>query len=224
MKQVINYAIYGSVIAIAVGIMSVFGLGILTPAATTSNFVAAPILGHITLTQTDANGNVIAYRQTDNLITNRGENCAAALIFGVASIGTNKTCAPGAMGVGDFKTIAIGNATGIGSVDPNHQLLGRELPAGSELTRSTSTPSLTTEANGATSPAVVKLTKQFNNTITPAQSITVTESGIFNGTTVNAGAMFARQAFTGITLKNGESLTVEWTVSIGGTTGIAQET
>jgi len=41
----------------------------------------AMVLGHLTLTAYDENGNVIAYQQTDNTVTNRGDDCIARLIF-----------------------------------------------------------------------------------------------------------------------------------------------
>ncbi len=44
---------------------------------------------------------------------------------------------------------------------------------------------------------------------------TITESGLFNGTTFNTAGMLARQVFTGVALSDGDSITVTWTFTVG---------
>ena len=39
------------------------------------------VLGHVTLTAYDEDGNVIAYRQTDNIVINAGDDCISELIL-----------------------------------------------------------------------------------------------------------------------------------------------
>ncbi len=47
------------------------------------------MLGHITLTHTDGDGNLKSYIQTDNVIVNVGENCVAEMLFDIATSGTD---------------------------------------------------------------------------------------------------------------------------------------
>jgi hypothetical protein len=69
------------------------------------------ISGHVTTIHKDAAGNILGYRQTDNIIVNQGENCALKLLFASAggSATGNNVCT-GANTSG-FRYIAIGNTT-----------------------------------------------------------------------------------------------------------------
>ncbi|NWJ20095.1 hypothetical protein HX860_03365 [Marine Group I thaumarchaeote] len=58
---------------------------------------------------------------------------------------------------------------------------------------------------------------QLSETFTSADSSshTITESGLFNSTTVSGSTMLARQVFTGVALSNGDSITITWTFTVG---------
>ncbi len=183
------------------------------------------IMGHIELVAKDKDGNIKAYRQTDNLITNNGQNCAAKALFSVYTANTgglsNATnrCVGGV--TKPFTVIAIG--TGSGLVTKENTQLTTE-SSGNGLTRGQLDTAITwtnstasTQANGGFARALIQ--KTFTLT---ASSATITESGLFNDTSASASGMFARQTFTGIGLSTvGDALTVKWTIDIGGTSTIS---
>ncbi len=60
------------------------------------------MVGHFSVTEIDKDGNIVAYRQTDNVGTIEGGGCHAARVFGVTGIcDTNAT---------PFNQVAIGNS------------------------------------------------------------------------------------------------------------------
>lgn len=191
-------------------------------AKTSGGTAGAYMSGHVTTILTDSEGNVKEYRQTDNVITNLGENCVAKILFqddgagaGLGS-GTGTSVCVGSLNQ-PYTVIAIG--TGTTKANGTDTSLGTEL-SGSGLSSGRAT--MTWGSGGAQnstgtagdSQAKVILSKTFTNT---GSSVQVSESGLFNDTTASTNGMFARQNFTAIGLGNGDSLTVQWTISIGGT-------
>ena len=248
MKQGLNFALFGAVLAVTAGLIGAYGLPGFSGVSDTTGLAATQMLGHITLTHTDADGNIIGYKQTDNIIVDIGESCAAKSLFGRTGDGTTGSgsgliFAPSEgtltvscdldMNTGVFDVIAIGNSTdaspfvtaGDTALDSeiNQTNSGGNTDAGN-LERASSA-SRTKVYNDGTSGVDTVISAQFTNT--NGLSYTITESGLFNSTggpldgtqnNVNSTTrMFAHQGFGGITLDNDESLTVEWTVTIGGT-------
>ena len=183
------------------------------------------ITGHIELIAKDKDGNIKAYRQTDNLITNKGQNCAAKALFSLLTVATGgsvnatRVCA-GAV-TSPFTVIAIGNSSATASKE--NIRLGTEWASGNGLNRGRIDTSITwtnssasTSANGGSATIVLQRTFTVGNT--PANTATMTESGLLNDTGISTGALFARQTFSGISLTtSGDALTVKWTIDIGGT-------
>lgn len=222
MKPNTTTLVLGVSLAVVTGLFSstIFGTMGSTNLDSTSLGTAGYITGHVTTTLTDAAGNIKEYRQSDNQIVNTGESCVTKLLFGAAG---GDTVASGVC-TGEFndgfRYIGIGNYTT--SVNGTNTALGQEY-------RSTSVPSLargvgsvvmtnSTGTDGATvsfGKAVISRTFTCTHCSIPQ---VVAESGLFNGTSVNNTPMFARQTFTGITMNNGDSLTVQWTINVGGTT------
>ena len=191
----------------------------------TSSITSGYMTGHIVLTAHDADGNIKAYRQSDNIIVNQGEDCAIRHLFSNGTSGGSNNCGPDAGGVarGKFTYIAIGNQTNlVAATDSNLQLNREHNQTSSGFNRAQADSVVLTAATGTT-PAKVVLTKAF--TLASGASCglgtstcSVSESGLFNSTFApNTDALFARQTFTAIPVDVGESLTVEWTVNIGGT-------
>ena len=212
MKRITAYALFGAMFAIAVGTLGVshisattFGLAGDLP--TTSD--TTKIQGHITLVATDPDGHIKAYRQTDNIVVNRGADCVTRLLFGGNSVGRGAGSGTGnCIGTltAPWTTIAIGTtATAEAATD---KALGSEILSGTDagLARAVGTVTYT---NATTGTSVAVITNQF----TASTSQTVAESGLFNGTTVSTAGMFAHKAFTGIALVSGDKLTVTWTVN-----------
>ncbi len=222
MKTERTTLVLGAVLVIVAGLFtaSVTGFVSLQPNSLANTLgTGAYMAGHVTTIVTDADGNVKAYRQSDNVIVNNGENCVARLLFhndsSVAGQGTDSGGISGCTGIlaQPFSVIAVG----AGSVNANgtDTGLGNEHPA-SGLQRLAGTVAFTeSTGTGASTTAIAEIEALFTNSA--GISKTVTESGLFNSTSVNATGLFARQTFPSITLNNGDSLTVQWTINVGGT-------
>jgi len=233
MKDGLNYALFGTVVAVAAGLFGAYGIPDFTQ--TESSFASAQMLGHVTYTVTDADGNIKAYRQLDNIIVNDGEDCAARLLFTNSSTGVspNDGTINGETGTGSanqcwfqsdpFVHIAIGNGSaGVNTAagDDADLVDEHDTNAGSGLLRlSDSVPTF----NGASiaTPAQVIISKDFTLVVDATSLLgspqVVNESGLFNSSTpvANTG-MFSRQTFADVSINDGETLTVEWTINIGG--------
>jgi len=167
--------------------------------------------GHLEIIQTNAEGNVIKYMQTDNAILSKGENCVALDLFGGTAGGTGATSCPADPGV--FDVIALTNTatSGIDSL-----VLTGEL-TGNGLDRFTATSvTATTEAAGAAGVNVARITNTFTYSGIPAQG--VIGAGLFNQTTLAGSAIFAAKDFpSSVTLNTSDQLTVNWDITTSGT-------
>ncbi len=218
MKRQTSVAMFGILFAaaMALGMISVSGFSQPLFVASTDTKVVnhMNMMGHITFTATDQDGNILSYIQTDNIIVNVGENCVAESIFNVttttepcAGTGTHTTKGTPTNGVADggFTYIAIGTDATAAVAD--------DASLGTEVDRiKDNIPSVVSSTGtGAGSKAVVTVSTVFTATGTS----TITESGIFDSAVGGNDNMLARQVFTGIPLTVGDKLTVEWEVTIG---------
>ena len=217
MKRQTSVAMFGIIFAaaIALGMVSISGFSQPLFVASTDTKVVnhMNMMGHITFTATDQDGNILSYIQTDNIIVNVGENCVAESIFNVTTTGADLCDGTGTQtgansnGVADggFTFIAIGtNNTMAGATN---QTLGTE----DSRIKANSTSVVSSTGSGAGSEAVVTLTGVFTATGTPI----IQESGIFDKAMAADENMLARQTFTAIPLTVGDKLTVEWEITIG---------
>ncbi len=224
MKLNTTTLVLGVALAVVAGLFgsTIFGLVGTKTDTQTNPSAAAMMTGHVETIVTDAVGNVKEYRQSDNLIVNQGENCVSKLLFTADAGGSTTTgVCTGALTQG-FTVIAIGNNTSVAG--NTNSTLGAEYTAANgntALARQTATTITLTNSTAVTgiSQATALLEATFTNGGT-TQS--VSESGLFNSTSQTADGMFARQQFTAVSLNNGDSLTVRWTVNIGGTSTIDQ--
>ena len=183
------------------------------------------MLGHITLTQTDADGNMKSYIQTDNVIVNVGENCVAETLFNVTADtgpdGCNGATTPLYTNSGNginnlgFSFIAVGNSSALATppvaVETDTGLTVENVTT--TMARLDGSPTVTTESANTGSSAVVTLSAVFTS---DGGISDIDESGIFDEATFTAGDnMLARQTFTNIRLSAGDQLTVEWEITIG---------
>jgi len=157
---------------------------------------SAGMLGHITLTATDKDGNIKAYRQTDNVIINKGDDCLVADTFNVA-VGTcgNTATAYDKVHIGTTQTV-FGETSTAG-------LSGWKSSTGGSVGSVTSATGL----GGAS----VKVTANFLDV-----SASIAEAGLYNSANTNTGDALALQSFTAIPLGATDDLTIEWTVTIDG--------
>jgi hypothetical protein len=225
--------LFGVSLAVVAGLFGsgIFGLTI-TKADQASLGTTGLFTGHVTTTLVDSEGNIKEYRQSDNLIVNQGENCALKLLFQTSTGAAGSSVCAGANTQG-FKFIEIGNVSATQSGTPVSPLSTDVRLYGSHnntvtgnnpgLTRKEATTVTWTNSTSSTSTgaAQVVLAATFTNSGTSSKS--VNESGLFNstmGTNGNTDAMFARQVFSTITMAPSDSLTVQWTINVGGTTTI----
>ena len=169
--------------------------------------------GHLTVEARDSDGNLKAYRQTDNVITVTGENCALRALFSPTSLATTSgtTVCTGGLTKG-FSFIELGTGTTF-EQSTNGALVTPITDSGLAITGG----SLTwTNATGSdlTDAAKVVIAKSFSVTGTKA----VTEAGLFNDTASATNGMFARKTFAPVTVNNLDTLTVSWTIYVGNAT------
>ena len=158
-------------------------------------------LGHVALVVYGPDGNIKAYRQTDNQVTTTGDNATVNKLFGVARSTNTGTSS------GTFTAVAVG--TGTNSALATDTALQTQV--GHKVTATTS---ISTATHGN-----VVLTANFAaGKISNSTTQTITEAGIFdntnnslNGSSVN---MFARQQFVGIGIGPSDTLQITWTVNI----------
>jgi hypothetical protein len=221
--------LFGVSLAVVAGLFGsgIFGLTI-TKADQASLGTTGLFTGHVTTTLTDSEGNIKEYRQSDNLIVNQGENCALKLLFqAVPSQAGNSVCT-GSNTIG-FRYIEIGNVSASQSGTPasplatDVRLYGSHNNTGNAgnnpgLLRKEATTITWTNSTLSSGQAQVVMAATFTNSGTSSK--TVNESGLFNNTAANfqTDGMFARQVFSTITMAPSDSLTVQWTINVGGTT------
>lgn len=159
-------------------------------------------VGNVVLVQKDADGNIKAYRQTDNIITNVGKSCAAMELFGQTTTNTTGSqqtmCGGGGANSGLFNYVGIGTsgtAEGAGDTSITGGLT-RAQDTGVGLVNSSGTYAI----------------------IQPAAftgiAATIQEAGLFDAGGTSGNHMFARKTFTSIVLTASDSLTVTWRISL----------
>ncbi len=173
-------------------------------------------LGHVTLVHKDAQGNVLNYIQTDNIVSNEGKDCALELIFGTHA---SATC-PAGTATEKFDKIALFsgqsfahdvNATdtfGLDTVD----LVNSGLVSATGAVLNFAAASGTGYGSSSTGGSV-DIFKQF--TLGVGNGITVDGATLWNQAET---AAFAAQTFGQVTLNLSDTLDVTWTITLGTTT------
>ena len=176
------------------------------------NAASAFMSGHLVVEAFDEGGNTIAYRQTDNEVVDDGEQCILKMLFSPGTDRGKRTSDGQCTGAlsGAWNNIAIG--TGTTAAADTQVLLVNETSTTSGLERGEASTVTWTNGTGSTTSKVV-LSKTF--TAVSGNTHTIAESGLFNSTTGDANGMLARQAFTGVALSNGDSITITWTFTVG---------
>ncbi len=164
------------------------------------------MLGHLEIVAKDPNGNIKAYRQTDNLVTAVGKSCVGIRLFGSnasSTNGTNAACG-GYRNTGKFSVVAIGTGTAAESV------ASTGLTANFENGGNGTTGLMNSTTGSPSIYSVIQRQFQAN------ASASIAESGLFdaggNGAAAS-GHMFARKTFTAISLNNLDTLTVTWRIT-----------
>ncbi len=192
MKTQNTYAILiVAIAAVSSGLtLQAIGVGEDAPAGTADE---SGIYGHLTATLYDEDGNVKAYRQTDNRIVDTGLDVLADLVFG-----TTLTTTPSVIDI-----MAIG-VSGTASAAAQTDLLDR-------TGLGTCTNATVAFLEGATGAGLVNVTDTVSFLGSAGCNAGIQEAGLFDA---NNGNMFARQSFGLITVGGSDQLDITWSIQI----------
>jgi len=197
------------------------------------------LMGQVIIEAHNEDGELIAYRIGDNEVVDDGEQCILKMLFGTTSglrnadlngrgqYASDTNCSGVltgawdviAIGTSGVSTSFICDVTGDNVFDEtcadaaHHDVLtimGTELTS-ADLARGVATTKTWTNGTGTTDTTIV-LKKTFTATGVTAA---VKESGLFNSTTVAGSGMLAHKTFANVALAAGDSITVQWTFTVG---------
>ena len=202
------------------------------------------LMGQVMIEAHNENGELIAYRLGDNQVVDGGEQCILRMLFGTAADGTGgpstntaltaANVCKGAL-TGAWNVIAVGvgtsgHATGDDNTGLSNSAIadvysGLEIECSAILASGANSKSCAAQAgliratattktwfNGsAANPTRIVLAKTF----TSGTVASITESGLFNSTTISSGGMLAHKTFGAVSLTSGDSITVTWTFTVG---------
>ena len=214
----------------------------------TSNTATGFLIGQVEIEARNADGELTAYRLTDNEVVDDGEQCIMKMLFGTtgeartalggsdtysatvarggyfsdATVDVNSVndanCTGVLTGAWDVLAVGIGTTTYTDETDHDHLVVMENecaLPGGTctsnGLDRGYATTKTWTNGTLGTDTTIV-LKKTFTTTGTAAN---ITEAGLFNSTTGAGSGMLAHQTFTAVALGTADSITVQWTFTVG---------
>ena len=194
-----------------VGFAAIISVGVFsaTNTAEASQEDVPGMMGHITLTVYDSDGNIKEYVQTDNAVRDAGRDCLSDNVFGVGGL----TC-----GGGDFRFIGLGTGT-------SPQTNDVQIPLASGCVRSNAADvgsgDVATSTDNGTTETITMTVIFGGETATGAgiadaacDGVAITEAGLFNNVGAGLDQMFAHQPFSAITLLTADTLEVEWVIAI----------
>lgn len=230
-----------AIMAVAVvGTIGVTGFSAATMMTAGSPVMASSsnMVGHLEYTVLDRNGNIKAYGQTDNLVTSNGDKCAAELIFGDTDNGGVEACSGNA-----FQYIGISNTTLTVSDTTDlstNETIGGDNTAGIMAVINVGTAGVTIDpvSDGAGNIGAVISNSAHPFTFSDDTAITNMTSGGSSVTLKNAylldaacasvdgsgqgtctampnGEILAGQSLSDLSVSDGDSLTITWTVTLG---------
>ena len=193
------------------------------------------MLGHVEYTVRDASGNIKSYIQTDNIVTQEGKDCVAQTMFDTAE--TVGTCGA----TSEFNYIAIGNYS-VAGIPVVSQFALEEGGSATNGCASSGGASPTPTNGGEMARKLINPTFDSSGDVTivtldtvgsafdfgSSNATVIMQSGVFNGASTQDGIgqctnsgttdMFAIQDLNldaGITVSDGDSLSVKWTITVG---------
>jgi len=216
MKRYTSLALIGVLVVGMAGFISLDAISatsFVTMKAASDIHETGQMIGHVTYELRDADGNIKHYFQSDNVIVDRGTNCAAVAIFnatddspGVCTLGTDD----------GFSFIAIGNSTNtlpLASVDDI--ALDNDGTNG-EMNRLDGTVTITAANGGDTTVSIVSPAFTFADLGTTGTLIT--QSGLFDSDVGGTDNMFSIRDIppvgTGLKVFNADTLSITWTITL----------
>ena len=216
MKRYTSLALIGVLVVGIAGFISLDAISatsFVTMKAATDIHETSQMIGHVTYELRGADGNIKHYFQSDNVIVDRGTNCAAVAIFnatddspGVCTLGTDD----------GFSFIAIGNSTNtlpLASVDDI--ALDNDGTNG-EMNRLDGAVTIT-EANGGDTTVSIA-SPEFRFVDLGTTGTLITQSGLFYSDVGGTDNMFSIRDIppvgTGLKVFNADTLSVTWTITL----------
>ena len=198
------------------------------------------LMGQVEIEARNADGEIFAYRLSDNEVVDDGEQCILKMLFGTAQAATvgrgeytsyGGTAGGACTGIltGAWNVIAIGTCNATGDTDCSLAYdtgqsaaqqdllvqLGNETSSVTGLLRGMATSIDWNNGTGATATSIVMAKTFTTDTLSSGVTHIIGESGLFNSSANDAYGMLARQTFTDVTLGSGDSITVTWTFTVG---------
>jgi hypothetical protein len=225
MKKYTSLALIGAIIAGItgfVGLDAISATSLMTMQSASDIQESGLMIGHVTYEVRGMDGQIKHYLQTDNVIVNKGTDCAAQAIF---DDGDLDVCTLG--GNGGFAFIAIGNATGQLAEATDIALdvseggsLAFGTGGGGEMDRSGFIDAEITAATTTLDTVVsIETTTPFTFTDLGTLGTTVTQSGLFDNGSPETGNMFAIKDIPagGLDVFGTDTLSVTWTITLSST-------
>ena len=207
----------------------------------TSNTATGFLIGQVEIEARNADGELTAYRLSDNEVVDDGEQCIMKMLFGTTGEGrtalggsdtysatvarggyfsdatvdinsvNDANCTGVLTGAWDVLAIGTGATTYTDETDHDHLVVMETESVGNGLDRNYATTKTWTNGTLGTDTTIV-LKKTFT---TDGVAANITEAGLFNSTTVAGSGMLAHQTFTAVALGTADSITVQWTFTVG---------
>src|SRR5713226_1738744 len=163
------------------------------------------VLGHIELVAKDSQGNIKAYRQTDNLVVSQGLNSTINKLFG-AGLQPN-TCgactAPGTfnyVGVGTGSTVVYTDTiTTFSATQRGNHVLG--------------TVTAINSGGGTGMGAQIVGNWAANRLQNGSGTAAITEAGLLDGFSNSTSNLYAHQSFSAINVAAADTLQVTWKIT-----------
>ena len=202
------------------------------------------LMGQVIVEAHNTDGELIAYRQTDNEVVDDGEQCILKMLFastGGLTAGTTdgrgeyaSTDVCTGILTGAWDVIAIGTgATDVGDTAAHDLFTGLETECNAtvndrnddgvadavdcpaDAALARAVATTKTWQNGTGAEAFTQIVLKKTFTTTNNDGVTVTESGLFNMTGIPGSGMLAHKTFAGVVLADNDSITVQWTFKVG---------
>ena len=224
-----------AVAAVSIGITGVSANSLMTASVLPEMNTKSFMMGHLEYTLVDENGNVKTYGQTDNFITTAGDRCIAELLFEPGSGDTSNaacnTAAFGVIGISN-QTFTAGDAQSMNDEQPATGQVGI-MATVNATSINLSNPAVdtedgftlvTAELSNSGHPFVFQTDGSPSNssqTSAQAELAYLLQSNCQGVETdgscdaVPGGDILASQSLSDLSVSDGDSLTITWTVTIG---------
>ena len=196
----VHYIIGATIASVAITLMMVAIMPAVTQTPTTSTALNA--LGHVQLTVYNPEGDIIAYRQSDNFVMNKAVNKISALLFSGAGVLPTEF---------KFLTLCSGNSVAGGSATEHDDATCEGEMQSDREDGSSATHTDAAGAGGSSSSDTIEVTL----TILAADDKTsFNELALFNA--VNTGSMFSVATFTEIFAVTDMKIAAKYVIEIAG--------